>query len=39
MSLGAHRSLLQSRQRISLLSGMKPFPTSEVLQRAQLKQL
>lgn len=39
MSWGAHRSLLQSRHRISSLSGMKPFPTSEVLQRAQLKQL
>lgn len=39
VSSEAHRSLLQSRHRISSLSGMKPFPTSEVLQRAQLKQL
>lgn len=33
------RLLAQSRHRISSLSGMKPFPTREVVQREQLKQL
>lgn len=37
--LSLQRPLAQSRHRISSLSGTKPFPTSEVVQREQLKQL